>query len=203
VLSCFQITKQFGPLTAVNALSFGFRAAGLLPAQALLPLTILVMLALSTHAQTLFGLEGDAGMTRYQLLPVPPWQILAAKDAPFLLLLLLLTLPLAPGAGPRRRSLGFGNRPSRFCDVHGSSRGPRYATSDAALFGWLCVVHLLVLPGNGATLPPVTTTLPPAWFNEPAVTVWRSGDRPLLPDASYPRCWFRLYIARQDRFGES
>ncbi len=92
-------TLDFWCSAVVSALSLGFRAAGLLPADALLPLTIMVMLALSTYAQTLFGLEGDGGMTRYRLLPVRGWQILAAKDVPFLLVSVVMTLPLAPVAG--------------------------------------------------------------------------------------------------------
>jgi hypothetical protein len=92
-------TLDFWCSAVVSALLLGFRAAGLLPAEALLPLTILVMLALSTYAQTLFGLDGDGGMTRYRLLPIAGWQILAAKDVPFLLVSVVVTLPLAPGAG--------------------------------------------------------------------------------------------------------
>ena len=92
-------TLDFWCSAVVSVLSLGFRAAGLLPAEALLPLTILVMLVLSTHTQTLFGLDGGGGMTRYRLLPVPGWQILAAKDVPFLLLCVVMTSPLAPGAG--------------------------------------------------------------------------------------------------------
>ncbi len=92
-------TLDFWCSAVVSTLSLGFRAAGLLPADALLPLTILVMLALSTYAQTLFGLDGDGGMTRYRLLPIPGCLILAAKDVPFLLVSVVLTLPLAPGAG--------------------------------------------------------------------------------------------------------
>jgi uncharacterized membrane protein (UPF0136 family) len=92
-------TLDFWCAVVVGALSLGFRAAGLLPAEALLPMTIMVMLALSTYAQTLFGLDGDGGMTRYRLLPVPGWQILAAKDVPFLLASVVMTLPLAPNAG--------------------------------------------------------------------------------------------------------
>ncbi|PWU00944.1 MAG: hypothetical protein C5B51_23935 [Terriglobia bacterium] len=76
-----------------------FRASGGMPAEALLPLTVLVMLALSTNAQSLFGLDGDGGLTRYRLLPVRGWQILAAKDAAFLLTAVLLTLPLSPAGG--------------------------------------------------------------------------------------------------------
>ena len=92
-------TLDFWCSALVSALSLGFRSAGLLPAEALLPLTILVMLAISTYAQTLFGLDGDGGMTRYRLLPIPGWQILAAKDVSFLLISVLVTLPLAPAAG--------------------------------------------------------------------------------------------------------
>ena len=92
-------TLDFWCSAVVSALCLGFRAAGLLPGEALLPMTILVMLALSTYTQTLFGLDGDGGMTRYRLLPVPGWQILAAKDVPFLLVSVLMTLPLAPASG--------------------------------------------------------------------------------------------------------
>jgi hypothetical protein len=92
-------TLDFWCSVVVSAVAWGFRVAGHLPPAALLPLTILTMLAISTYAQTLFGLDGAGGMTRYRLLPVPGWQVLAAKDAPFLLLCVLVTLPLAPVAG--------------------------------------------------------------------------------------------------------
>jgi hypothetical protein len=92
-------TLDFWCSAVVSSLCLGFRAAGLLPSEALLPMTIVVMLAISTYAQTLFGLDGDGGMTRYRLLPVPGWQILAAKDVLFLFLSVLMTLPLAPAAG--------------------------------------------------------------------------------------------------------
>ena len=92
-------TLDFWCSALVSALALGFRAAGLLPAEALLPMTIVVMLAFSTYSQTFFGLDGEGGMTRYRLLPVPGWQILAAKDVPFLLSAVLMTLPLAPAAG--------------------------------------------------------------------------------------------------------
>ena len=92
-------TLDFWCSAVVSAFCLGFRAAGLLPAEALLPMTIVAMLAISTYAQTLFGLDGDGGMTRYRVLPVPGWQILAAKDVLFLFLSALMTLPLAPAAG--------------------------------------------------------------------------------------------------------
>jgi hypothetical protein len=86
-----------GLLLSVGALIF--RAKGTLPPDAFFPLTMLVMLTLSSYAQSLFGLDGDGGLTRYRLLPLPGWQILAAKDAAFLLVTVVLCLPLAPMAG--------------------------------------------------------------------------------------------------------
>jgi hypothetical protein len=76
-----------------------FRVKGTLPQDALFPLTLLVTLTLSSYAQCLFGLDGDGGLTRYRLLPVPGWQILLAKDAAFLLVNVVLCLPLAPLSG--------------------------------------------------------------------------------------------------------
>jgi hypothetical protein len=61
--------------------------------------SLLIALALSTYAQCLFGLDSQSAWTRYRLLPVHPREILLAKDAAFLGLLLLLTLPLSPVAG--------------------------------------------------------------------------------------------------------
>lgn len=52
-------TLDFWSGAIASAFSIAFRATGLLPPEALLPMTILVMLAISTHAQTLFGLDGD------------------------------------------------------------------------------------------------------------------------------------------------
>jgi len=85
-----------------------FRVKGQLPAEALFPLTMLVTLALSSYAQSLFGLDGDGGLTRYRLLPVPGWQLLAAKDAAFLLAAMLLCLPLDPLAGLAAAAGGIG-----------------------------------------------------------------------------------------------
>jgi hypothetical protein len=86
-----------GLLLSAGALIF--RLKGTLPRDALFPLTMLVALTLSSYAQSLFGLDGDGGLTRYRILPVPGWQILAAKDAAFLLVVVALCLPLAPLAG--------------------------------------------------------------------------------------------------------
>lgn len=70
-----------------------------LPGEALMSITLLIVLALSSYAQCLFGLESGSGLTRYQLLPLEGWRIIAAKDAAFLIVVLVLTLPLAPLTG--------------------------------------------------------------------------------------------------------
>ena len=62
-------------------------------------ISILIALALSTYAQSLFGLDLGSGMTRYRLLPLRGWQVLLAKDAAFLIVLILLILPFSIGTG--------------------------------------------------------------------------------------------------------
>jgi len=68
-------------------------------AEAALPLALIVSLALSTHAVSLFGLDSLPGIDRYRLLPVSGLLVVAAKDVAVLLIQLALTLPLAPKAG--------------------------------------------------------------------------------------------------------
>ncbi len=69
------------------------------PPEAFLMMSLLIMLALSSYAQCLFGLDGAQGVTRYRLLPLHGWQILLAKDAAFLAVAVALTLALNPLAG--------------------------------------------------------------------------------------------------------
>jgi hypothetical protein len=70
-----------------------------LPPEAFLAMTLLIVLALSTYTQSLFGLDGEGGLSRYRLLPLTGWQLLAAKDGAFLAATVVLTLPAAPSAG--------------------------------------------------------------------------------------------------------
>jgi hypothetical protein len=69
------------------------------PPEAFLLMSLLVMLALSSYAQCLFGLDGEGGLTRYGLLPLRGWQILLAKDIAFLIVAVALTLAISPLAG--------------------------------------------------------------------------------------------------------
>ena len=87
---------------------------GPLPPEGLMVVTVLVVIALSSSAQCLFGLDGKGGLTRYRILPLRGWQILAAKDAAFLLIGAALTLPVAPlaGIGAALAALAIGHRHS-------------------------------------------------------------------------------------------
>jgi hypothetical protein len=69
-----------------------------LPPEAYRDLGLLVLLALCTYTQCLFGLDGQ-GIARYRLLPLRGWQVLLAKDAAFLAVVLALMLPLDPISG--------------------------------------------------------------------------------------------------------
>ena len=63
-------------------------------------LTLLIGLALNTYTQCLFGLDwAGSAMTRYRLLPLRTREIVFAKDAAFLSILLVLVLPLSPLVG--------------------------------------------------------------------------------------------------------
>jgi hypothetical protein len=82
-----------------------------LPREALMAVSVLEILAFSSYAQCLFGLDGPGGRTRYRLLPIPAWQILLAKDLAWLAIAIALALPLAPIAalGGAFVALAFGN----------------------------------------------------------------------------------------------
>jgi len=101
-----------GGLIAIAGLLW--RAGGLLPPAAFFPMTIVSMLAISTCALTLFGLDGAAGMTRYRLMPLRGWQVLIAKDVAFLVMAFILALPLSiPGAlGAAFMALAVGHKAS-------------------------------------------------------------------------------------------
>lgn len=67
--------------------------------EAFLILTLVVVIALSTYAQSLFGLDLPSGIVRYRIFPLRGREILLAKDIALLLVLLVLVLPLDPLPG--------------------------------------------------------------------------------------------------------
>jgi hypothetical protein len=113
--------------------------------EALLPMTVLVVLALSSYAQCLFGLDGDQALTRYRLLPVRGWQVLAAKDSAFLMAALVLTLPLAPlpGIAAALAALAVGHASS----VNERREQVRWRFSSGASFG-SAIVQVVLLAGS-------------------------------------------------------
>jgi hypothetical protein len=66
---------------------------GAIEREALPVISMVVVVALSTSAQVLIGLDG-AGAQRYRLMPLAGWRILLAKDAAFMTVLLILIAPL-------------------------------------------------------------------------------------------------------------
>jgi hypothetical protein len=85
-----------------------------LPPEAFMAMTVIVVGAMSSYAQCLFGLDGEGGLSRYRLLPVRGWQLLLAKDVAFLSVVIPLTLPLAllPGIGAALVALAVGHAPA-------------------------------------------------------------------------------------------
>jgi hypothetical protein len=66
---------------------------------AFLILALVVVIALSTYGQCLFGLDLPWGVARYRVLPLRGYEILLAKDIAFLCVALVLVAPLAPLPG--------------------------------------------------------------------------------------------------------
>jgi len=56
-------------------------------------LALVTVVAISTHTQVLFGIDGY-GVARYSQWPIRGWQILLAKDLAFLVILAILVAPL-------------------------------------------------------------------------------------------------------------
>ncbi len=106
-------------LLSVGGCAYRFLAAN--PQPAAFPiLALMVALAMSTYANGLFGLDlASSATTRYRLLPLHGWEILLAKDAAFLAILALLTLPLDlfPGLTFGLFALAVGHHGSVFRQV--------------------------------------------------------------------------------------
>jgi hypothetical protein len=110
-------------------------------------LALLIGVSLSTYAQRTFALDGAGGRVRYRLLPLRGWQLLAAKDAAYLLVggLLVLPLGLLPGMTFHFLALAVGRYPALRLGV--PQRAWRFMSGDVR-FG---VVQILlgVIAGLG------------------------------------------------------
>ena len=81
---------------------------------AFLILALVVVTAISTHGQCLFGLDLPWGIARYRVLPLRGYQILLAKDIAFLCVAAVLVAPLAllPGLAGALVALAVGHHAS-------------------------------------------------------------------------------------------
>lgn len=118
------------------------------PDEGLMAMTLLIVLALSSYAQCLFGLESTAGRTRYQLMPLSGWQVIAAKDAALLIVVVLLTLPLSPSTGLAAglAALAIGHAPA--VEEHREQTRWRFSTGASFPNG---VLQVIALAGAGVT----------------------------------------------------
>ncbi len=157
-----------------------YRLLGMpLPPEALLAMTLLIVLALSTYTQSLFGLDGESGLERYRLLPLAGWQLLLAKDGAFLAASIVLTLPGAPlaGLGAALMVLAIGHAPS--VDQPMPQLRWRFTTGSNLVYG-LYQAGLMGVAGSavyfrGAWLLILCAAI---W----AATVWWYGRRLLAED---------------------
>jgi hypothetical protein len=135
-----------------------------LPPEAFMAMTVLVVGAMSSYAQCLFGLDGEGGLSRYRLLPVRGWQLLLAKDVAFLAVVIPLTLPLAvlPGIGAALVALAVGHAPA----VEHPRPQTRWRFSTGGGLG-NGVIQLVTLAMTASGI-----YLTSAWFLAAAVAAW-------------------------------
>jgi hypothetical protein len=142
-----------------------------LPQEAPMVMTILIVLSLSSYAQCLFGLESQGGLTRYRLMPLKGWYILATKDVAYLLVIVILTagaVPLAGLAGGLAAltvghvaSLREGREQTRWRFSSGASFGNGF-TQVLALAG-ACVTEFRITPW--IVLPCLVACAISAWWH--------------------------------------
>jgi hypothetical protein len=118
------------------------------PEEGLMVMTLLIVLSLSSYAQCLFGLESTGGITRYRLMPLEGWRILAAKDVAFLIVILIVTAPAAPlcGLAAGLAALTVGHAAS----LQEGREQTRWRFSSGASFG-NGITQVLALTGAGVT----------------------------------------------------
>ena len=98
------------------------------------------------------ALDGDGGLGRYRLLPLAGWQILAAKDAAFLLVAIPLTLPLAPipGLSASLVALALGHGPS--VTEHREQTRWRFSSGASVMYGFFQAAIMAMAAANDQRL---------------------------------------------------
>jgi len=153
-----------------------------LPDEAVMVMTLLIVLAMSSYAQCLFGLESVAGLTRYQLLPIPGWRVIAQKDAAFLLVIVVLTTPLSPltGLAAGLAALTLGHAAS----VTERREQTRWRFSSGASFGH-GFTQVIAMMGAGVTAYRISPLILIPCFAGCAGSAWWLGRKlraPAEPD---------------------
>jgi hypothetical protein len=158
-------TLDFYCASILSAAVLAYRIFGPpLPPEAFMAMTVLVVGAMSSYAQCLFGLDGEGGLSRYRLLPVRGWHLLLAKDAAFLAVTVLLTLPVAvlPGIGAALVTLAIGHAPA--VERPRPQTRWRFSTGGALGNG---AIQLIALAMTASAIFSTST-----WFLAPAVAAW-------------------------------
>ena len=161
-------TLDFYCALILSAAVLAYRVWGpALPSEAFMAMTVLVVGAMSSYAQCLFGLDGEGGLSRYRLLPVRGWQLLLAKDAAFLAAVVPLTLPLVvlPGIGAALVALAVGHAPAV---EHPRSQTRWRFSSGGALGNGVVQLVALAMTASGIYLTSV-------WFLAAAVAAWAAS----------------------------
>ena len=171
------LREMFATLDLYTALilavpAAAIRAAEQLPPAAFLPLTLLIMLLLSTCALSLFGLDGEGAITRYRLLPLSGWQILVAKDVVFLLVSVLLTAPLDPLAGLAAALIALAAGHFTSMKRHGHERKWRFQTSESLAAS---ITEILPMIAAGAAAVQWSPQVLLACLGLYSLSTWRTG----------------------------
>ncbi len=167
-------TLDFYVALLLSIAATAFRVARLLPSEGRLHLTLLILLALSSYSQCLFGLDGEGGLSRYRLLPLSGWKILAAKDAAFFAVMTVLCLPLAPVAagGAALICAAIGHSPS----VHESRPQIRWRFSTGVSI-YLGFLQVLAMAAAGAAVEFTSPLLLLPCLGIWATSLWWFGRR--------------------------
>lgn len=142
------------------------------PSEAQAIFSLLIVLALSTIAQTFFALDGPHGMVRYRLLPITGSQALTAKAAAWLAFALLLTIPASILVG---FSAALGTLPLAFwTSVRHPARQRRWRFSSTPAV-WNSIGVVLTILGSGVVAYRLSAwwTIPPAIAS--LLSLWLSG----------------------------
>jgi hypothetical protein len=154
-----------------------YRATGKpLDPSALQILALVVVVAISTETQVLFGIDGH-GVARYSQWPVRGWQILLAKDLAFLVMLSILVAPLdvVSGLVAGIAALAIGHSRSVLKPVHQAAW--RF-TSGALLPDGLIQIAVLFAVGKSARTIPILIALSVlGWLGSVFFYGWRWDRR--------------------------